>query len=147
MTSIFSTVAYNYVSGCARWPVPFRSICFYDILSQGAGHLAGSSEKVPSNVRIHIILHIIKGSSGHLLSTLRKHAYSNKFSILPKKKKKKKKKKNENFQMKNSGIFYISVQNINCRYLLEPPLPFGSKEYPQSIFLSRNNNINICFTV
>ena len=27
----------------------------------------------------------------------------------------KKKKKNENFQMKNSGSFHISAQNIDCR--------------------------------
>ena len=30
--------------------------------------------------------------------------------------------KNENFQMKNSDIFLISAQNIDCRYSLEPPL-------------------------
>ena len=29
--------------------------------------------------------------------------------------------KNENFQMKNSDIFLISAQNIDCRYSLEPP--------------------------
>ena len=30
-------------------------------------------------------------------------------------------KKNENFQIKNSDIFHISAQNIDCRYSLEPP--------------------------
>ena len=29
--------------------------------------------------------------------------------------------KNENFQMKNSDIFHISAQNIDCGYSLEPP--------------------------
>ena len=38
--------------------------------------------------------------------TLRKHAYSNILKILPP--------KNENFQMKNSDIFHISAQNIDC---------------------------------
>ena len=28
--------------------------------------------------------------------------------------------KNENFQMKNSDIFHISAQNIDCGYSLEP---------------------------
>ena len=46
-------------------------------------------------------------------SALRKHAYSNILRILPP--------KNENFQIKNSDIFHISAQNINCRYSLEPP--------------------------
>ena len=40
--------------------------------------------------------------------------------------------KNENFQMKNSDIFLISAQNIDCGYSLEPP---------QSMFLSRKKNI------
>ena len=44
---------------------------------------------------------------------LRKHAYSNILRILPP--------KNENFHMKNSDIFLISAQNIDCRYSLEPP--------------------------
>ena len=33
-------------------------------------------------------------------------------------------------------IFIISAQNIDCGYLLELPRRGGSKEYPQSIFLS-----------
>ena len=44
---------------------------------------------------------------------LRKHAYSNILRILPPKYK--------NFQMKNSDIFLISDQNIDCGYSLEPP--------------------------
>ena len=29
--------------------------------------------------------------------------------------------KTENFHIKNSNIFHISAQNINCEYSLEPP--------------------------
>ena len=39
---------------------------------------------------------------------LRKHAYSNILKILPR--------KNEKFSDKNSDIFHISAQNIDCRY-------------------------------
>ena len=41
--------------------------------------------------------------------TLRKHAYSNILKTLPP--------KNENFQIENSDIFYISAQNIDCGYI------------------------------
>ena len=58
--------------------------------------------------------------------SLRKHAYSNILKILPP--------KTENFQIKNSDIFHISAQNIDCGYSLEPPLRGGSNEYPQSMF-------------
>ena len=60
------------------------------------------------------------------------------------------------FQIKNSDIFHISAQNIDCGYSLEPPqwggsneypqsmfLWGGSNEYPQSMFLSRNNKNNV----
>ena len=57
---------------------------------------------------------------------LRKHAYSNILKILPP--------KNGNFQIKNSDIFHISTQKIDCGYSLEPPLRGGSNEYPQSMF-------------
>ena len=57
---------------------------------------------------------------------LRKHAYSNILKILwP---------KIENFQIKNSDIFHISAQNIDCGYSLEPPRRGGSNECPQSMF-------------
>ena len=71
--------------------------------------------------------------------TLRKHVYSNILKILPP--------KNENFQIKNSSIIYISAQNIDCGYSLESPRQGGSNEYPQSMFLSRNkkNNIYPCY--
>ena len=70
---------------------------------------------------------------------LRKHAYSNILKILPP--------KNENFQIKKSDIVHISIQNIDCGYLLEPPQWGSSDEYPQSMFLSRNKkNRKIMYT-
>ena len=42
--------------------------------------------------------------------------------------------KTEDFQIKNSDIFHISAQNIDCVYSLEPPRRGGSYEYPQSMF-------------
>ena len=39
---------------------------------------------------------------------------------------------------KNSDMFHISAQNIDCGYSLEPPRRGGSNEYPQSMFLSRS---------
>ena len=51
-------------------------------------------------------------------------------------------KKNENFQVKKSDIFNVFAQNIDCWYSLEPPRRGGSNEYPQSMFLSRNNKNN-----
>ena len=38
------------------------------------------------------------------------------------------------FSDKNSDIFHISAQNIDCGYSLEPPRRNGSNEYPQSMF-------------
>ena len=52
-------------------------------------------------------------------------------------------KKTENFQINNSDIFHISVQNIDCGYSLEPPRRGGSNEYPKSMFLSRNKKNNL----
>ena len=67
--------------------------------------------------------------------TLRKHAYSNLLKILPP--------KNEKFQRKNSDIFHIFAQNIDCGYSLEPPRRGGSNKYPQSMFLNRNKKNNV----
>ena len=47
----------------------------------------------------------------------------------------------KNFQIKTPDIFYISAQNIDCGYSLEPPRRGGSNEYLQSMFLSRNKKI------
>ena len=49
----------------------------------------------------------------------------------------------ENFQIKNSDIFHISAQNIDCGYSLELPQRGSSNEYPQSMFLSRNKKNNV----
>ena len=43
--------------------------------------------------------------------------------------------------MKNSDIFHISAQNIDCGLSLEPPRRGGSNEYPQSILLSKIRKI------
>ena len=42
--------------------------------------------------------------------------------------------KNWKFSEKNSDIFHISAQNIDCGYSLEPPRRGSSNEYPQSMF-------------
>ena len=44
----------------------------------------------------------------------------------------------ENFQLKNSDIFLIFAQNIDCGYTLEPPRRGGSNEYPKYMFWSIN---------
>ena len=59
-------------------------------------------------------------------SFIRKYAYSNILKILPP--------NNEKFQIKESDIFHISAQNIDCGYSLEPPRRGGSNEYPQFMF-------------
>ena len=51
--------------------------------------------------------------------------------------------KNWKFSDKNSDIFHISAQNIDCGYSLEPPRRGGFNEYPQSMFLSRNKENNV----
>ena len=53
-------------------------------------------------------------------SSLRKHAYSNILKILQPKK--------GEFSDKNSDIFHISAQNIDCGYSLEPPRLFKYTE-------------------
>ena len=61
-----------------------------------------------------------------------KHAYSNILKILQPKK--------ENFQIKNSDIFHIYAQHIDCGYSLETPRRGGSNEYSQSMFFSKIKN-------
>ena len=51
--------------------------------------------------------------------------------------------KNCKFSDKNSDIFHISAQNIDCGYLLELPHWGSSNEYPQSMILSRNKKNNV----
>ena len=67
--------------------------------------------------------------------SLRKHACSNIWKISPP--------KTENFQIKNSDIFHISAQNIDCGYSLEPHWQGGSNEYPQFMFSSKNKKNNV----
>ena len=45
--------------------------------------------------------------------------------------------------MKNSDIFHIPAQNIDCGYSLEPPRRGGSNEYSQSMFLNINKKNNV----
>ena len=52
--------------------------------------------------------------------SIQKHAYSNILKILSP--------KNENFKIKNSEIFRISAQNIDCGYSLELPQRGSSNE-------------------
>ena len=59
--------------------------------------------------------------------------------------------KKENFRKKDSDIFPISVQNIDCGYSLELPRRGGSNEYPQSMFISKIRKlmytpVNLSFT-
>ena len=49
----------------------------------------------------------------------------------------------KNTQIKNSDIFHISAQNIDCGHSLELPRWGSSNEYPQSIYLSRNKKNNV----
>ena len=44
----------------------------------------------------------------------------------------------KNFIRKLLIFFLFFAQNIDCRYALEPPRQDGSKEYPQSMFWSKN---------
>ena len=69
---------------------------------------------------------------------LRKHTYLSILKISPP--------KTELFSDKNSDMFHISAQNIDCEYTLEPPRRGGSNEYSQSMFLSKNkkNNVYSC---
>ena len=66
---------------------------------------------------------------------LRKHAYSNTLKILPP--------KNENFQIKNSDIFHISAQNIDCGYSSEPPRRGRFQRVPTIYVLNRNKKNNV----
>ena len=68
-----------------------------------------------------------------VLFALLKHAFSNILNISS---------QNGKFSNKISDIFHISAQNIDCGYSLEPSCQGGSNEYPQCMFLSRNNNVH-----
>ena len=46
------------------------------------------------------------------------------------------------FSGKNLTFFHISAKT-DCWYSLEPPRRGGSKEYPQSVFLSKTKKDNV----
>ena len=75
---------------------------------------------------IHFYPDMCIHSDHDLRCSLRKHAYLNILKKFPP--------KNENFQIKNSDIFHISAQNIDCGYSLEPPRRGGSNEYHNLCF-------------
>ena len=74
---------------------------------------------IPLESEISFLLY---AASLHKAFPLQKHASSNILKILPP--------KIENFQIKNSDICHISVQNIEYGYSLEPPRWGGSNEHP-----------------
>ena len=45
------------------------------------------------------------------------------------------------FTDKNSDIFHIPAENIDCGYSLEAPRRGGSNEYPQSMYFSKIRKI------
>ena len=50
----------------------------------------------------------------------------------------------QNWKFSDKKLWYfISAQNLDCGYSLEPPHRGGSNEYLQSIFLSRNKKNNV----
>ena len=102
----------------------------------------GGWERIPIHLYVlffYLFMYIFSHNSSRKM-TLRKHAYSyiyiENFTS-----------KNWKFSdKKNSVIFHISAQNIDCGYSLEPPRRGGSNGYPQSMFLSRykKNNVYPC---
>ena len=80
-------------------------------ICDGAG--AGICDDAPSTCSSFILFYYLFVCFLFFFFSLRKHAYSNILKILPS--------KNENFQIKKSDILYISAQNIECGYSLEPP--------------------------
>ena len=101
------------------------NICFHHYGSWGRGLRSRKTSLAPFPTPPPPVLHY----------SLRKHAYANIWKITPP--------KTENIQIKNSDIFLISAQNIDCGYSLEPPPRGGSNEYPLSMFLSRNKKTNV----
>ena len=130
---IFIAYYYHSISVVTSYSV-FQCLCTLIFLFQCL-----RAGKHPTSIRLRTIRDnkctlLLKASSLKPLP-LRKHAYSNILKTLQPKK--------GNFPIKNSDIFHISAQNIDCGYSLEPPRQGGSNEYPQSMFLSRNKKNNI----
>ena len=80
----------------------------------------GSSNKYPQS------MFLSRNKKNSVYPSLRNHAYSNILKILPP--------KSGSFQIKNSDIFHISAQNIDCGYPLEPPQQGGSNAYHNLCF-------------
>ena len=68
----------------------------------------------------------------HFITKTRLFKYTKKITT-----KKNEKKKSD----KNSNIFHISAQNIDCGYSLEPPRRGGSNDYQQSMFWAKTRKI------
>ena len=83
-------------------------------------------------IYLSVVTKMLKIRVVHQDRSLRKHAYSNILKILQPKK--------EHFQIRNSDVFHISAQNIDC------VCRGDSNEYPQSMFLSgkKKNNVYPC---
>ena len=75
---------------------------------------------------------IVSGLRADVITKTRLFKYIENFTI-----------KHWKFRNKNSDIFQISAQNIDCGYSLEPPRRGGSNEYPQFMFFSRNKKHNV----
>ena len=82
-----------------------------------------------------LLMAALKNAGATYASSLWKHAYSNILKISPP--------KTESFPIKVLIFFIFLAQNVDCEYSLEPPRRSGSNEYPQSMFLSRNNKNNV----
>ena len=99
---------------CTGWSGP--SLPAYRI----NGYLSICRRTENANIRLRMLVWTFRCS--HMAKALRKHAYSNILKSLQPKRGK--------FSDKNSDIFHISAQNIDCGYSLEPPRRGGSNEYP-----------------
>ena len=69
---------------------------------------------------------ILQSETVQIITKIRLFKYTENFTI-----------KKWKFSDKKSDIFYIYVQNIDCKYSLEPPQWGGSNEYPQSMFSAK----------
>ena len=104
-------------------------------IKDGKPHTANFPyEDIILEISIKSLIIFRREDTNYIDSALRKYAYSNVQNTLPPKKEK----------LKYSDfIFHISAQNIDCGYSLEPPRRGGSNEYPQSMFLIRNQKNNV----
>ena len=110
----------------------FLLVIFQDYIYIYINLLSGSLRGLCS------IIVTFPGYSFHRL-TQRKHAYSYILKISPPKTKS---------SDKNSDIFHISSQHIDCRHSLDPPRRGCSNEYLRNMFLSKKkeNNVYPCKT-